>query len=272
MQKILLGDSREIMKTLPSESIHLVVTSPPYWRIKEYGKSDKEIGHPTNPDMNGFHEYLKQLLEVWRECYRVLLPGCKMCIVVGDQYCSKLDYGHYFIAPVHAGITLSCMEQGFIMRDQMIWSKKASCKTSGGVSGGAMGSYLSPRDGLTPKNYEYIMIFHKQGKHPKPSPEIREASKITKEEWKEWFNSIWDTPGMQQKKGAVASFPVEIPRRLIRMYSFVGETVLDPFVGCGSTLVAAEELGRNGIGIELYREYAELAKDRLPIIEIEGII
>lgn len=229
MQKIIIGDAREVMKTLPDNLVHLIVTSPPYGNLKIYGDSEKEIGSPQT-----FEDYIQSLNQVWNECYRVLHDGCKLCVNLGDQYVSsqKSKSGGFEILPIQAHILSECHKRGWIFTNQFIWHKTTNVNSSGGATK-VLGSYLFPRNGLGLTKYEYIIILKKPGKDPKPSPEIKEASKLTKEEWLKYFDSIWEIQGTSQKKFP-AAFPIEIPRRLIKMYSFVNDTVLDPFMGCYS--------------------------------------
>ncbi len=251
--KIIVGDSRKMVE-IDDESVDLVVTSPPYWHIKDYG-SEAQIGYGQS-----LHDYLKDLYRVWKECYRVLKPGRRLCINIGDQFARAAIYGRYKIIPLHAEIISQCEDIGFDYMGSIIWQKKTTMNTTGGAT--VMGSYPYPPNGMIEIDYEFILIFKKPGKGDKVPKEIKEASKLTKEEWKEYFSGHWKFGGAKQV-GHEAMFPDELPRRLIKMYSFVGDTVLDPFLGSGTTAKVALELKRNTIGYEINEGYLDIIKEKL---------
>jgi len=261
--KIIVGDSRA-MPEVEAESIHLVVTSPPYWHIKDYGQPG-QIGYGQT-----LHDYLKDLYYVWRECYRVLKPGRRLCINIGDQFARASIYGRYKIIPLHAEIIGQCEELGFDFLGSIIWQKKTTMNTTGGAN--VMGSYPYPPNGLVEIDYEFIMIFKKPGPGVKVPKEIKAASALSKEEWKEYFSGHWYFGGARQM-GHEAMFPEELPRRLIKMFTFIGDTVLDPFLGSGTTVKAALGLGRNALGYEINEDFLEIImeklglKDRLPFAD-----
>ena len=233
--KIILGDNRA-MPEAADGSIDLVVTSPPYWHIKDYGVPG-QVGYGQS-----LHEYLKDLYRVWGECFRALRPGGRLCINIGDQFARAAVYGRYKIIPLHAEFIAQCEDIGFDFMGSIIWQKKTTMNTTGGAV--VMGSYPYPPNGLVEIDYEYIQIFKKPGAAKKVSKEIKEASKLTKEEWKEFFYGHWHFGGARQV-GHEAMFPEELPRRLIKMFTFVGDTVLDPFLGSGTTVKVALGVGRN---------------------------
>jgi len=242
--RIYLKDART-MKEVSNNEVHLIVTSPPYWNIKDYG----------NPKQIGYHDsltnYIGKLEKVWSECVRVLASGCRLCINIGDQYMRANGKTPYHIIPLHAYLVNSIMNKhvsDVLYLGSIIWKKIPTTKTSGGAS--VMGSYGYPRNGYVSYNYEYIAIFKKRGKAPKPSPEIKQKSQIELYEWRELFNGIWTFKGARQE-GHIAVFPDELPRRLMRMFTYEGDTVLDPFLGSGTTTRVAWELGRNSIGYEI---------------------
>jgi DNA modification methylase len=239
--KIIIGDSRA-MTEVEDASIDLVVTSPPYWHIKDYGVPG-QIGYGQS-----LHEYLQDLYRTWRECFRVLREGARLCINIGDQFARAAVYGRYKVIPLHAELIHQCEHLGFDFLGSIIWQKKTTMNPTGGAT--VMGSYPFPPNGLVEIDYEFILIFKKPGKSKKVSKEIKEASRLTKEEWKEYFAGHWNFGGARQV-GHEAMFPEELPRRLIRMFSFKGDTVLDPFLGSGTTVKVALELGRNGVGYEI---------------------
>lgn len=244
--QVFWGDARA-MGDLKDASVHLVVTSPPYWQLKDYG-SDAQIGFNQSLD-----EYFESLAQVWRECYRVLHPGCRMCINVGDQFARAAHYGRYKVIPLHAQIIADAERAGFDFMGQIIWQKVTTQNASGG--GAIMGSFPYPRNGIVKLDSEYILLFKKLGDAPKPTPEQKTKSVISVEEWNRFFAGHWNFAGEKQGDGHIAMFPTELPRRLIRMFCFHGETVLDPFLGAGTTLKAAMECGRKGIGYEINRDF-----------------
>jgi len=253
--KIIVGDSRW-MKEVEDESVHLVITSPPYWQLKDYG-NDKQIGFN-----NTYEEYINNLNLVWKECHRVLYKGCRLCINIGDQFARSVYYGRYKVVPIRTEIIKFCENIGFDYMGAIIWQKVTTCNTTGGAT--VMGSYPYPRNGILKLDYEFILIFKKYGDSPTVSWEIKEQSKLTKEEWNEYFAGHWKFPGEKQDKH-LAMFPEELPRRLIKMFSFVGETVLDPFLGSGTTSLAAKNLNRNSIGYEINENFLPIIKEKLGI-------
>lgn len=255
LHKIIIGDSRG-MKEVKDESVHLIVTSPPYWQLKDYG-AQAQIGYNDS-----YQDYINNLNKVWKECYRVLHPGCRLCVNIGDQFARAIIYGRYKVIPIRTEITKFCESIGFDYMGGIIWQKVTTCKTTGGAT--VMGSYPYPRGGIIKIDYEFILIFKKLGKDPKVSMEIKEKSKLTQKEWNEYFNGHWNFPGEKQA-GHIAMFPAELPRRLIKMFSFFGDTVLDPFLGSGTTSRVAIELGRNSIGYEINKDFLEAIKARTGI-------
>ena len=255
-QLLIVGDARDAMKKVAGHAVQLVVTSPPYWNIKDYK-------HPCQIGLNqSYSDYVRALRMVWSECKRTLSPGCKMVINVGDQFLRARDnHGRYEIKPIHTDIIKCCTDLGFIFLGNIIWQKITTTKTTGG--GSWMGSTYFPRDGYVTYEHEYIMIFKKPGKAPIPTLPMKARSKLPKEFRSRWFRGIWaDIPPARQR-AHVAMFPLELPERLIRMFSFAGETVLDPFVGSGTTMEAAQKWGRSSIGIELNPNYVPLIRERV---------
>ncbi len=255
VHKIIIGDSRH-MAEVKNESVHLIITSPPYWQLKDYGAKD-QIGFNDS-----YQDYIDNLNKVWKESYRVLHLGCRLCVNIGDQFARAIIYGRYKVIPIRTEITKFCESIGFDYMGGIIWQKVTTCKTTGGAT--VMGSYPYPRGGIIKIDYEFILIFKKLGKDPKPSQEIKEKSKLTQQEWNEYFNGHWNFPGEKQN-GHIAMFPLELPRRLIKMFSFSGDTVLDPFLGSGTTSKVALELGRNSIGYEINKDFLEAIKEKIGI-------
>ncbi len=244
------------MSLLEDKSVHLVITSPPYWQLKDYG-TENQIGYHDT-----YENYINNLNLVWKECYRVLHNGCRLCINIGDQFARAVYYGRYKVIPIREEIIKFSEEIGFDYMGAVIWQKVTTSNTTGG--GIQMGSYPYPRNGILKIDYEFILILKKPGEAPKPSKEIKEASKMTSEEWNTFFAGHWNFSGARQN-GHIAVFPEELPRRLIKMFSFVGDTVLDPFAGSGTTNLAAKNLDRNSIGYEINPEFIPIIKEKLQV-------
>ena len=251
--RIVIGDSRW-MKEVPDESIHLVITSPPYWQLKDYGNGD-QIGFNDT-----YEDYVNNLNMVWNECHRVLHSGCRLCINVGDQFARSVYYGRYKVIPIRTEIIKFCESVGFDYMGAIIWQKVTTCNTTGGAT--VMGSFPYPRNGIIKLDYEFILIFKRYGNPPKVSKDVKEQSRMTKEEWNQYFTGHWNFPGEKQGKH-LAMFPEELPGRLIKMFSFVGDSVLDPFLGSGTTSLAARNLGRNSVGYEINDDFLPIIEEKL---------
>lgn len=250
---IVNGDSRYMSK-VDDKSVHLVVTSPPYWQLKDYG-IDNQIGYNDT-----YEEYINNLNLVWMECHRVLHDGCRLCINIGDQFARSVYYGRYKVIPIHSEIIRFCETIGFDYMGQIVWQKTTTMNTTGGAV--IMGSYPYPRNGIVKLDFEYILLFKKQGDAPKPTAEQKERAAMTAEEWNTYFNGHWYFNGVKQDKH-LAMFPEELPKRLIKMFSFPGETVLDPFMGSGTTASVARRLERNSIGYEINPDFIPIIKERI---------
>lgn len=250
---IINGDSRK-MSELQDNGVHLIVTSPPYWQLKDYG-SENQIGFNDS-----YEQYINNLNLVWKECYRVLHDGCRLCINIGDQFARSVYYGRYKVIPIHSEIIRFCEAIGFDFMGQIIWQKATTMNTTGG--GAVMGSFPYPRNGIVKLDFEYILLFKKPGNAPKPTKEQKELSAMTNEEWNTYFNGHWYFNGAKQDKH-LAMFPEELPKRLIKMFSFPQETVLDPFMGSGTTAAAAKALERNSVGYEINSDFIPLIKSRI---------
>jgi len=251
--KIIIGDSRN-MAEVADESVSLIVTSPPYWHLKDYGVPG-QIGYGQT-----LHEYLLDLARVWKECWRVLEPGRRLCINIGDQFARAVVYGRYKVIPLHAEIIAQCETIGFDYMGAIIWQKKTTMHTTGGAV--VMGSFPYPPSGIVELDYEFILLFRKPGKKVRISPKKKEAARLSRDEWKEYFSGHW-TFGGERQVGHEAMFPEELPRRLIRMFSFPEEVVLDPFLGSGTTVRVALELGRNGVGYEIQPAFIPIIQEKL---------
>ena len=255
--RIITGDSRK-MDTIDDESIHLVVTSPPYWQLKDYGDG-RQIGFNDS-----YEEYINHLNLVWNESYRVLENGCRLCVNIGDQFARSVYYGRYKIIPIRTEIIKFCETIGFDYMGAIIWQKVTTTNTTGGAT--IMGSFPYPRNGIIKIDYEFILLFKKGGTPKKISRERKELSKLTKEEWNEYFYGHWNFSGEKQDKH-LAMFPVELPKRLIKMFTFVGDTLLDPFLGSGTTSLAAKILNRNSVGYEINDAFLPIIKKKVGMEE-----
>ena len=255
VHKIINGDSRQ-MNLINDKSVHLIITSPPYWQLKDYG-TDNQIGFHES-----YESYINNLNLVWSECNRILHDGCRLCINIGDQFARSVYYGRYKVIPIRTEIIKFCESIGLDYMGAVIWQKQTTMNTTGG--GAVMGSFPYPRNGILKIDYEFILIFKKQGNAPKPTEEQKRLSEMTKEEWNTYFASHWTFGGAKQD-GHIAMFPEELPARLIKMFSFAGETVLDPFMGSGTTALAARNLQRNSIGYEINPDFIPFYKSKLNV-------
>ncbi|MFI5222222.1 MAG: DNA-methyltransferase, partial [Bacteroidia bacterium] len=244
------------MLELPDNSVHLAITSPPYWQLKDYG-SDNQIGFDDS-----YENYINNLNLVWKECYRTLHNGCRLCVNIGDQFARSVYYGRYKVIPIREEIIKFCENIGFDYMGAIIWQKVTTSNTTGG--GIQMGSYPYPRNGILKLDYEFILIFKKLGDAPKPTKEQKELSKMTSQEWNTFFAGHWNFGGARQDKH-IAVFPEELPKRLIKMFSFVDEMVLDPFAGSGTTLLASKNLQRNSVGYEINADFIPIIKEKLQV-------
>jgi len=252
---LICGDARALAY-IPAESIHVVVTSPPYWNLKRYNDCEGQMGH-----IEDYEEFLCELHRVWQECYRVLVPGGRLVCVVGDVCQSRRKYGRHVVVPLHADICVLCRKTGFDNLNPIIWYKisNASFEVENGTK--FLGKPYEP-NAIIKNDIEFILMERKPGGYRKPTPEQRRMSKMTKREYNEWFRQIWTLTGASTRVHP-APFPLELAYRLVRMFSFVGDIVLDPFCGSGTTMVAAMKCGRSSIGIDIDPTYCRLAGRRL---------
>jgi len=253
--KIIIGDSRK-MTLLQDKSVQLVITSPPYWQLKDYGSSG-QIGFNDS-----YEDYINNLNLVWQECFRVLSDGCRLCINIGDQFARSVYYGRYKVIPIRTEIIKFCETIGFDYMGSIIWQKSTTMNTTGGAT--IMGSFPYPRNGIIKLDYEFILIFKKLGIAPKPSKDIKEKSQLSKEEWNQCFIGHWNFNGVRQDKH-LAMFPEELPKRLIKMFSFANDYILDPFLGSGTTTLAAINLDRNSVGYEINKEFLTAIEEKIGI-------
>ena len=253
------GDSRDL-SMLDDESLELVVTSPPYFDIKEYG--DGAGGEDQRGDLSDYEDFNAQIDKVWRQCYDKLVPGGRMCVVVGDVLRSRSDYGRHRVLPLHATIQEHCTDIGFDNLAPVIWYKIGNASLEAGGNARFLGKPYEP--GAVIKNdIEYILLFRKPGGYRSPSVEERILSLIEADDHQKMFRQLWDDIQGEPQTNHPAPYPVALAERLTRMFSFAGDTVLDPFAGTGTTSVAASRVGRDSISIELEEKYIEIAEERI---------
>lgn len=251
------ADSRDL-GFIDNESIHLVVTSPPYFNLKDYGEASAgQLG-----EIDEYEKFNQMLDQVWEQCYRKLVPGGRLCVVVGDVLRSRSDYGRHRVLPLHATIQERATNIGFDNLAPIIWHKIGNASLEAGGNARFLGKPYEP--GAVIKNdIEYILLFRKPGGYRSPSVEEKVLSVIEADEHQEFFRQIWsDITGERQGKHP-APYPIKLADRLIRMFSFVGDSVLDPFTGTGTTGVAASRVGRNSKNVEIEPKYVDIAEKRL---------
>jgi modification methylase len=255
-----LGDSRDL-SWLPDSSVHLVVTSPPYWTLKEYVRGNRsQLG-----DIVGYERFLTELDKVWAECARVLVPGGRICCVVGDVCIPRKREGRHYVMPLHADIQVRSRNLGLDCLTPILWHKIANGATE--AEGNGAGFYGKPyQPGSIVKNdTEYILFLRKGGKYRSVTPIQKALSMLSKEEMQNWLRSGWaDLPGTSTTRTMhPAPYPVELAERLIKLFSFAGDTVLDPFLGTASTTAAAINSGRNSIGVEVEPCYLAVSREKV---------
>jgi modification methylase len=251
------GDGRDLT-ALPSDSVQLVLTSPPYWTLKEYRNSAGQLGH-----IEDYDRFLAELDKVWHQCYRVLVPGGRMVIVAGDVCLSRRENGgRHTVVPLHASIQERCRQVGFDNLAPIIWYKISNAAYEVENGSGFLGKPYEP-NGVIKNDIEFILMERKAGGYRKPDISTKILSLISSENHKKWFRQIWSGLAGASTKRHPAPYPLELAERLVRMFSFVGDTVLDPFLGSGTTTVASAKWGRNSIGFEIDDEYHKLATDRI---------
>jgi site-specific DNA-methyltransferase (adenine-specific) len=243
---LIQGDARSL-PYIDDQSVHLVVTSPPYWNLKRYNEGNAQLGH-----MDDYEQFLDELKRVWQEVYRVLVPGGRLVCVVGDVCLSRKKHGRHVVVPLHADICVICRKLGFDNLNPIIWHKIANASYEIDNGAGFLGKPYEP-NAIIKNDIEFILMQRKPGGYRKPTPQQREASRLTKEEHAKWFRQFWNMSGASTRKHP-APFPLDLAYRLVRMFSFQGDTVLDPFCGSGTTMLASMKSGRSSIGIEIDRE------------------
>lgn len=268
VHRIFEGDARR-MEAIQGEEVHLVVTSPPYFDLVAY---ENGTGSPAQlGSSKAYEEFLDELDKVWTRAYDMLTPGGRMCVVVGDVLRSRKAAGRHHMLPLHADIGVRCRRLGFDYLNPIFWYKIANAATEVAGSGRFLGKPYEP-NAVIKNDVEYILLLRKPGAYRKPSSVQRALSLLEPEEHQRWFRAVWDdVRGENRRRGHPAPYPVEIARRLIRMFSFVGDTVLDPFWGTGTTTVAAIETGRSSVGFEIEPRYIEMGQKRLAQTDVSVI-
>jgi len=251
------GDARS-MSDLAPQSVHLVLTSPPYWTLKEYRDSEGQLGHVEDYD-----QFLQELDKVWKQCFQLLVPGGRLICVVGDVCLSRRENGgRHTVVPLHSSIQEHCRKLGFDNLAPIIWHKISNAAYE--VEGGSafLGKPYEPNS-VIKNDIEFILMQRKPGGYRSPDISTKVLSVISAENHKKWFQQIWSGVTGASTKQHPAPYPLELAERLVRMFSFVGDTVLDPFMGTGTTTVAAAKYGRNSLGFEVDRHYYKLAQKRI---------
>ncbi len=251
------GDAR-CLDFIPDESVHLVVTSPPYWTLKEYPDHRNQLGA-----VEAYEQFHDELEKVWKHCFRVLVPGGRIACVVGDVCIARRkNNGRHMVMPLHADISVRARKVGLDYLTPILWHKIANANYEVENGSSFLGKPYEP-NAILKNDMEYILMLRKPGGYRKPTEQQREQSKLGKDEYAKWFRSFWSDVTGESTRYHPAPFPVEIAYRLVRMFSFVDDTVLDPFMGTASTLVAASRCDRNSIGVEVDPGYFRQAEVRM---------
>jgi site-specific DNA-methyltransferase (adenine-specific) len=255
LHRLIHGDARDL-SFIPDESVHLVVTSPPYWNLKRYNENPDQLGH-----VEDYEIFLRELEKVWKHVYRILVPGGRLVCVVGDVCVARRNFGRHLVFPLHADICVICRRLGYDNLNPILWHKIANASYEVPNGSKFLGKPYEP-NAIIKNDIEYILMQRKPGGYRKPTDEQRKASKIEKDKFDRWFQQIWNITGASTKNHP-APFPLELARRLVQMFSFTGDNVLDPFCGSGTTMIAALRSERNSIGVEIDIEYCRMAARNL---------
>ncbi len=251
--EIYLRDSRRL-DFLKAESVHLVVCSPPYWTLKDYRRTEGQLGHVSD-----YENFLNELDGVWSHCYRALVPGGRLIIIVGDVCLSRRrNQGRHTVVPLHASIQEHCRKLGFDNLQGIFWCKISNAAYEVENGSGFLGKPYEP-NAVIKNDVEYILMQRKPGGYRSPSLATRVMSVVSEKNYRKWFRLTWDDLPGASTRTHPAPFPIELAERLIRMFSFAGDTVLDPFLGTGTTSIAAARCGRNSIGVEVDSYYLKMA-------------
>jgi len=253
--RLVQGDARHV-PFIKDESVHLAVTSPPYWTLKRYNENPNQLGHVVD-----YETFLNELAQVWKEMHRILVPGGRLVCVVGDVCLSRRNFGRHVVFPLHSDIAVVCRRIGFDNLNPIIWHKISNANYEINNGSKFLGKPYEP-NAIIKNDIEFILMQRKPGGYRQPTERQRKLSMISKEEYGKWFQQFWNITGASTREHP-APFPLELAYRLVRMFSFSGDTVIDPFCGTGTTMIAAMKSGRNSIGIEIDSEYCKMAEERL---------
>ena len=249
-------DARDL-SWMADESVHLVCTSPPYGMLKEYPDNTGQLGNIAD-----YEEFLAELRKVWAECARILVPGGRVACVVGDICVSRRKGKRHHVLPLSADIQVQARQVGLDCLTPIRWLKVANVQLEASRSSRYLGKPNLP-NGIVKNDVEHILFLRKPGGYRKPTAQQEQDSRIETDDYMRWYAPVWtDVPG-QIRREHPAPYPIEIPRRLLRMFSFTGDIVLDPFSGTGTTAAAAMEVGRNSVSLEIDPEYIKLSLRRL---------
>ena len=263
--RLVLGDSRQMVE-VDDDAVALVITSPPYWTLKEYPDHPDQLG-----GLDDYERFQKELARTWDECFRALVPGGRLCVNVGDVTLSRRAHGRHRVVPLHADILIHAQQSGFDALTPIFWWKRTNLKTEIAGDTYFLGKPYEP-NGIIKSEIEYILLFRKPGAYRQPTAEQRRLSRIPKEEYHTWYRAVWNDIGGASTAKHPAPFPLELANRLVRMFSFTSDTVLDPFAGSGTTCVAAAQAGRNSIGYDIEANYLDLAEHRLVKVRPSPIV
>lgn len=256
LHKVIQGDARDL-SFIPRESVHFVCTSPPYADLIKYPESTGQLGNIAS-----YEAFLEEMDKVWAEALRVLVAGSRVACIVGDVCISRKKAGRHYVLPLSADLQVRARRIGFDVLTPIRWQKVSNIKLEASSSSRFLGKPNLP-NGIVKNDIEHILFFRKPGGYRKPTPQMEDQSFISTDDYSKWFSPVWTDVTGQLRKKHPAPYPMEIPRRLIKMFSFAGDTVLDPFGGTGTTALAAGETGRNSISVEIEPAYVDMIEDRL---------
>jgi site-specific DNA-methyltransferase (adenine-specific) len=251
IHRLVNGDARDLT-FIDDESVHLVVTSPPYWNLKRYNEHQDQLGH-----IDDYEKFLEELNKVWRHVYRILVPGGRLVCVVGDVCVARRTFGRHLVFPLHADISVNCRRIGFDNLNPILWHKIANANYEVENGYKFLGKPYEP-NAIIKNDVEFILMQRKPGGYRQPTDVQRQTSKIAKADFDRWFQQIWTITGASTRHHP-APFPLELAARLVRMFSFTGDTVVDPFCGTATTMIAALRNNRNSIGVEIDPEYCRMS-------------
>lgn len=259
--RLIHADARRMPSLAPS-SIHLAVTSPPYWTLKKYRETDGQLGH-----VEDYETFLDELDRVWKQVYTALVPGGRLICVVGDVCLSRRkNNGEHTCVPLHSSIQERCRRIGYSNLAPIIWHKIANASYEVAGNSRFLGKPYEP-NGVVKNDIEYLIMMRKPKGYRKPTKAARLLSVLSDPNHKAWFQQVWYGLNGASTREHPAPYPLELADRLVRMFSFVGDTVLDPFMGTATSNLAAARWGRNSIGVEIDSEYFAMARRRMETVD-----